>query len=97
MVTLTGPTSADHKVAGGKLLRVRMNIQEGKLAAITITGDFFMHPEEAIEMLEHMLLGCPLNEDAVRAGVEAFFATDVQVIGAGADDFVHVILSAAQG
>ena len=64
---------------------------------IKITGDFFMHPEEAIEELEAMLTNIPYTEAAVRAKVQAFFAqtpSEVQVIGAGVNDFVHVIMAA---
>ncbi|MBN2002756.1 MAG: hypothetical protein JXA21_05315 [Anaerolineae bacterium] len=94
METQSGPISADYKVAGGKLLRVRLQVQSGAITAINITGDFFMHPEEAIETLEQMLVGVDREENAVRVAVQAFFATDVQVVGADVDDFVHLILSA---
>ncbi len=94
MATWAGRISADYKVAGGKLLRARLDAQAGVIAAISITGDFFMHPEESIETLEQMLVGVAWEEDAVRAAVQAFFALDVQVVGAGVDDFVHLILNA---
>ncbi len=92
-----GTLSADYKVEGGKLLRVRLTTAPGaprRIAAITLTGDFFMHPEEAIEDLEAQLTGAPLEPEALRARVEAFYERDVQVIGAGIDDVVHVILAA---
>ncbi len=95
MATASGFTNADYKVAGGKLLRVRLHVVEGVIQAITLTGDFFMHPEEAIEDLEARLTGVPLTAEALRAQVDAFFAADVQVIGADAVDIVHVILLAA--
>lgn len=94
MATQPGRISADYKVAGGKLLRVRLDAPAGVIAAINITGDFFMHPEEAIEALEQMLVGVAWERDAVRVTIQTFFATDVQVVGAGVDDFVHLILSA---
>jgi lipoate-protein ligase A len=100
-----GPISADarcgdYKAVGGKLLRVRMTVVAGAagvpvIQSITITGDFFMHPEEAIEDLERLLTGAPLDEAALRARVQAFFDEDVQVVGADVDDFVAVLLKAA--
>ncbi len=94
-----GIISADYKAEGGKLLRVRLTLGEGQpcqIRDIKITGDFFMHPEEAIERLEAMLTDVPYIEEAVRAKVRAFFdqSPRVQVIGAGVDDFVHVIMAA---
>jgi lipoate-protein ligase A len=93
-----GTLSADYKVEGGKLLRVRLTTEPGDpptIASITLTGDFFMHPEEAIEDLEARLTGAPLAPAALRARVGAFYARDVQVIGADVDDVVHVIMAAA--
>jgi lipoate---protein ligase len=94
----------DYKAAGGKLLRVRIAAAADAdgvtvIQSITITGDFFMHPEEAIEDLERLLTGAPLEEAALRARVQTFFAgdaspEDVQVVGAGVDDFVAALLKA---
>lgn len=95
MAIASGFTNADYKVAGGKLLRARVRVVEGVIQAVALTGDFFMHPEEAIEDLEARLTGAPFTEEALRARVDAFFATEVQVIGAAAADIVHVILKTA--
>jgi len=95
-----GILSADYKATGGKLLRVRLKVvaaMDGTLViqSVKITGDFFMHPEEAIEDLERLLTGVAFDEAALRARVQAFFAGDVQVVGADVEDFVHVLLKAA--
>jgi hypothetical protein len=100
-----GIISADYKAEGGKLLRVQLHVvgDPGRppgiaptIRWIKITGDFFMHPEEAIEQLEAMLTDVPYTEEAVRTKVQAFFdpPSGVQVIGAGVDDFVHVMMAA---
>ncbi len=90
--------SGDYKAIGGKLLRVRMTVTEDNppvIQTIRITGDFFMHPEEAIEDLEKVLIGAPLDEAALRERVQTFFDADVQVVGANVDDFVTALLKAA--
>ena len=106
MKPMHGTLSADYKVEGGKLLRVRLTTtseDEGSeggtrtIASITLTGDFFMHPEDAVEDLEARLTGAPLERNALRARVQAFYESDVQVIGADVDDVVHVILLASRG
>jgi lipoate-protein ligase A len=98
MPTESGILSADYKVPGGKLLRVRLHAsREAGVAVIddiAITGDFFMHPEEAIEDLEKRLEGTPLIAEAVHTKVQAFFDSGVEVVGAGVDDVVAVILAA---
>ena len=96
MQTMPGILSADYKVAGGKLLRVRLSLKDsdGQLTiqSISITGDFFMHPEDAIEKLEQALINVVFQQDAVHQAVNAFFDGNVEVIGAGPEDITHVIL-----
>lgn len=94
MHNTTGFLSADTKVPGGKLLRVRLQVDaDSRITALTITGDFFMHPEEALETLEQALLGALLSAEALRPHIAAFFAGEVQVIGADVDDFVQLLLA----
>jgi len=89
-----GTISADYKAPGGKLLRVRLTVEGGIITSIAVMGDFFMHPEEAIEDLERALTGIPYEVEAVHAQAEQFFGAKVQVIGATADDVTHVIMNA---
>lgn len=99
MQTKPGTINADYKVAGGKLLRVRLtlvgDVEPRTIGSISITGDFFMHPEEAIDTLEQALAGVSFQEQALLQAVTTFFVGDVEVIGAGPLDFVHVIMHAS--
>jgi lipoate---protein ligase len=101
MKTMPGSLSADYKVPGGKLLRVSLALDQSYdppvIHEITLTGDFFMHPEDAIEELEERLVGVPWEAEAIRDRVSAFYASDVQVIGAEVDDVVHIIMAAGGG
>ena len=98
MKTMTGTISADYKVPGGKLLRVRLSSdptqQPPTITRVTLTGDFFMYPEEAIEELEAVLVGVPLTRKILQARIEIFLGERVQVIGAAPEDFAHVIMIA---
>ncbi len=81
---------AEKKVAGGKLIRVRVVVDDDKIEDIRITGDFFMHPEEKIVELENFLKGVNVSE--VGKAVEKWFSsTDVVVVGASVQDFVDVV------
>ena len=95
---MTGSISADYKVPGGKLLRVTLTLDESSspptIAEIALHGDFFMHPEDAIETLEGQLIGLPWEETALQAAVQAFFDSGVEVLGADVAGIVHVILAA---
>ena len=67
--------SSIHKPAGKKLLRISAELSpDGTITAIVITGDFFMHPEEALSGLEKSLIGARLSDaEDVKARTEAFF------------------------
>ena len=100
MKATRGPLSADYKVPGGKLLRVQLKLDTSKepptISDLRIHGDFFMHPEEAIEELEARLIGLPCEAESLRPHVKAFFDTDVQVLGADVDGIVHAIVAAEE-
>ncbi len=98
MTIQPGTLSADYKAPGGKLLRARLRLQPTDsgpvIETFQLSGDFFIHPEEALETLETALVGAPFTAEALRARVTEFYAGDVQVIGAGIADIVAVILNA---
>ncbi|MFC1750265.1 lipoate protein ligase C-terminal domain-containing protein, partial [Pseudomonadota bacterium] len=50
------------KVVGGKLVKVRIDAEQGgSINAVQITGDFFLHPEDALTDVEKNLIGLPAN------------------------------------
>lgn len=53
---------ASRKVPGGKLIRLKAGIKEGKLSAPQLSGDFFLSPPEAIKQLEEAMEGWPVEE-----------------------------------
>ena len=57
MTNGTSRGKAINKVAGGKLIKVSLGVEDGRIVDIKVTGDFFMHPEEKIEELENTLTG----------------------------------------
>ncbi|MBS7631370.1 hypothetical protein KEJ47_07340 [Candidatus Bathyarchaeota archaeon] len=82
----------DLKVPGGKLLRVKSEVTEGKISFIRVTGDFFMTPEEDLERLEEALIGQPADPEAIERFINKFFAERHTVItGAYPSDFARII------
>ena len=85
---------ADYKVPGGKLVRIRLLEKDGNITTVTITGDFFLIPEDSLPGMEKMLQGTQLREEEVRQKIGLFFgSTRVQTLGVSADDFAKAILS----
>ncbi|ALL00505.1 hypothetical protein Pyrde_0455 [Pyrodictium delaneyi] len=47
------------RIPGGKTLELSITVdKECKIIRVTISGDFFIYPSEALEQLESMLKGC---------------------------------------
>jgi lipoate---protein ligase len=70
----------DHKVAGGKLLRLQADIKNDAVIDISINGDFFIYPEEAIADIEKILAGKKIGE--IEAVLQKFLnARNLEIIG----------------
>ncbi len=91
------------KVAGGKLLRVTMEMQnmDGDLLIqnIQLTGDFFLHPEDVLPEIEKALngMGWPTDEDeyigVIQDVLNKYHAT---FIGVSPQDIAQAILMAKE-
>ncbi|MEA2053976.1 MAG: lipoate protein ligase C-terminal domain-containing protein [Candidatus Thermoplasmatota archaeon] len=86
-----GILKGELKVKGGKLLKCSLDIKDGKIGKIKITGDFFMYPEEKIEELEKMLVGNDANEEKIKSTVDEFFS-GVTIFGASKENFVELVM-----
>ena len=88
---------ADYKASGGKLLRVRLKENRGRVESVQISGDFFLVPEDDLPRLEKMLIGAQLREEEIRLIVEGFFKTTIiQSLGVSPNDFVKALVSATE-
>ncbi len=47
---------AAEKLAGGKLVRIKVEFQDDKIMSVQVTGDFFIHPEEKIKEIEELFV-----------------------------------------
>jgi len=85
--------SSYKKIPGGKA--VRIDIEYGNIIEkISITGDFFMYPENAINAVEEALnhLHVPVTKnDAVNAVKLALQATKASMIGVAPEDIGEML------
>ncbi len=91
---------ATKKVAGGKLLRVKCDVEGGVLSNVSLTGDFFMHPEEGVSELENALNGMS-NETPVREFVsklnDLIHERGFELIGFSASNIAETLVEAIRG
>ncbi|MDD5340534.1 MAG: hypothetical protein PHV13_04785 [Candidatus ainarchaeum sp.] len=85
----------EEKIPGGKLIAVEVWASGNVVARAKITGDFFLHPEEAITRAEASLAGLPLPAEEGEVAARLRAALDgAQLIGATAGDFARLFMRA---
>lgn len=93
-VKITGDLNlveVDHKAR--KLIRVRAELKGDEIRNLSITGDFFMIPEEAVLRLQESLRGRRLQKEEIERRVWEFLKEDeIQIPGMAPRDFVEAIL-----
>jgi hypothetical protein len=78
------------------MLRVRLKQKGDRIESASISGDFFLVPEESLSKLEKMLEDVRLDEKELKLLVDRFFrGTNAQGLGVSPDDFVKAILAAS--
>ena len=53
----TGPLHGEYKVPGGKLVAADFEVMDGALTGVSINGDFFLEPDEALDDINAALEG----------------------------------------
>ncbi|MEW6266299.1 MAG: lipoate protein ligase C-terminal domain-containing protein [Thermodesulfobacteriota bacterium] len=78
-----------YKSPGG-LIRADLEVLEGRLRSVDISGDFFMFPREALSRLEERLEGRPVEE--LEEAIERFYAEErVETPGVAIADWLAVM------
>lgn len=66
----------EYKVPGGKLVAVDVDVEEGRLAHVRVSGDFFLEPDSALEHIDAALNGLPAESDAGQLAQAIEYALD---------------------
>ncbi len=86
---------SSYKVPGGKLIKVRVAVEDDRISRIIITGDFFLHPESTLPEIEESLLGCTLDKEKIAGRVQsALDANSAYAVGFTASDMAEAIMKA---
>ena len=84
------------KVPEGKLLKVTCETENKVIKSVKISGDFFLHPEESIVILEKNLVGATIDRGSISKIVGEFIQKGNIFIGIEVDHIVEATLRAAQ-
>ncbi|MDZ4090067.1 MAG: biotin/lipoate A/B protein ligase family protein [Arthrobacter sp.] len=77
----------EYKVPGGKLVVADFDVDGGVLANVSVSGDFFLEPDEALLEINRALTGLPADAAAadISAAVAAALPADAVLFGFSAD------------
>ncbi|GAA1255045.1 lipoate--protein ligase family protein [Arthrobacter pascens] len=77
----------EYKVPGGKLVVVDLDVADGTFAGVSVSGDFFLEPDEALLDINAALEGLPESSTAeeIAAAVEASLPPHAVMFGFSAD------------
>lgn len=88
----------EYKIPGGKLVVVDLEVDNGRLAQVQVSGDFFIEPDSALAAINAALQGLPAASSAgqLAAAVTAGLPAGTQLYGISAEG-VAVALQRALG
>jgi lipoate---protein ligase len=77
----------EYKVPGGKLVVADFDVVDGHLAHVSLSGDFFLEPDEALLEINRALTGLPAGSSAeeIAAAVAAALPAEAVLFGFSAD------------
>lgn len=77
----------EYKVPGGKLVAVDVEVESGRLAKVSVSGDFFLEPDDALEDIDAALTGMPAEAsvDQLAGAINGALDPQVSLIGFNAD------------
>jgi len=73
----------EYKVPGGKLVVVDLDVKDGTLTDVRLSGDFFLEPPEALDTINAALHGLPADADetAIALAVSQALPSDAELFG----------------
>lgn len=73
----------EYKVPGGKLVAVDVDVDDGRLSRVSLSGDFFLEPDEALDDIVASVIGMSATADAAKLGhaISGALGDDVSMIG----------------
>ncbi|HLI18130.1 MAG TPA: biotin--protein ligase [Rhodanobacteraceae bacterium] len=73
----------EYKMPGGKLVVADVEVRNGKLTRVRISGDFFLEPDSALTLIDVALEGSPATASSRHhaAVIQAALGSNVRMYG----------------
>lgn len=89
----------EYKMPGGKLVVIDLEVHDGQLANVQLSGDFFLEPDSALATINRTLTGQPqhASETELAAAVQQALAPDVMMYGISPEAIAVAVRRALNG
>jgi len=89
----------EYKVPGGKLVVVDLELADGHIAQVQVSGDFFLEPDTALEAIDRAVCGLPAdaNEALIAAAIHVTLGPEVAMYGFGPEAVAIAVRRAIDG
>jgi lipoate---protein ligase len=81
------------KIPGGKLVRLDVSY-DTHIENVKITGDFFLHPEDVLELIQQIIIGSrlPLQKNELIIKIEQLLADQkAEFVGVSVVDLINIL------
>lgn len=84
---------SEYKVPGGKLVVADFDVDGGRFSNVTISGDFFLEPDEALEAITAAVSGLPATSSAeeIAASIRSALPPGAVLVGVSPDAVARVL------
>jgi lipoate-protein ligase A len=89
----------EYKTPGGKLVVVDLDVIEGRLRNVVISGDFFVYPEEEHDILNNALEGVDidLDDESLAERIRMDLHPETTLLGTSAEGIIIAVRRALAG
>jgi lipoate-protein ligase A len=89
----------EYKMPGGKLVVIDLEVRDGRLADVQLSGDFFLEPDSALPAINAALEGQPIDaaETALALAISGALDTDVAMYGMSPQSIAIAVRRALDG
>ncbi len=85
-----------YKIKNGKLFEIKLEFSD-KINNIRIFGDFFVYPDEGLELIEKELINCNIKKDDIKLRIdECLRKNNIELIGIDSISITTAILEMIQ-
>jgi lipoate-protein ligase A len=89
----------EYKMPGGKLVVIDLQVDDGRLAQVRLSGDFFLEPDNALQVINAALEGQPADaaEGVFARTVSDALDASVTMYGISPESIAVAVQRALQG